>query len=72
MVLTFFGKFSLQHMMKLYEISYFICEVSYFKGGGEFYDTLVGAELPKIAFSQLWPQLLMNWADFWYGGSILV
>ena len=39
--------------------------------GGGFYDTL-GAEIPKIAFSQLWPQLLMDRADFWYGGSFLV
>ena len=35
------------------------------------YDTL-GAELPKIAFSQLWPQLLKDCADFRYGGSVLV
>ena len=39
--------------------------------GGEFYDTL-GAEVPKIAFSQLWPQLLMDRADFWHGDSFLV
>ena len=41
------------------------------KKGGEFYDTL-GAEVPKIAFCQLRPHLLMDWADFWYGGSFLV
>ena len=39
--------------------------------GGEFYDTL-GAEVPKIAICQLSPHLLMDWADFWYGGSFLV
>ena len=41
------------------------------KGGGEFYDTL-GAEVPKIAICLLSPHLLMDWADFWYGGSFLV
>ena len=40
------------------------------KGGG-FYDTLE-SEVPKIAFSQLWPQLLMDRADIWYDGSFLV
>ena len=40
------------------------------KGGG-FYDTL-GAEVPKIAICLLSPHLLMEWADFWYGGSFLV
>ena len=39
--------------------------------GGVFYDTL-GSEVPKIAFSQLWPQLLMDRADFWHGDSFLV
>ena len=39
--------------------------------GGEFYDTL-GSEVPKIAICQLRPHLLMDWADFWYGGSFLV
>ena len=41
------------------------------KRGGVFYDTL-GSEVPKIAFSQLWPQLLMDRADFWHGDSFLV
>ena len=39
--------------------------------GGEFYDTL-GAEVPKIAFCQLRPHLLMDLAKVWYGGSFLV
>ena len=39
--------------------------------GGVFYDTL-GSEVPKIAFSQLWPQLLMDRTDFWHGDSFLV
>ena len=40
--------------------------------GRDFYDTL-GAEVPKITFSLLWPHLWMDyWADFCYGGSFLV
>ena len=39
--------------------------------GGLFYDTL-GAEVPKIAICLLSPHLLIDWADFWHGGSFLV
>ena len=48
-----------------------VCQDIALKKGGGFYDTL-GSEVPKIAFSQLWPQLLMDRADFWHGDSFLV
>ena len=41
------------------------------KGGGALYYTL-GAKVPKIAICQLSPHVLMDGADFWYGGSFLV
>ena len=69
------GKF-LNYTIYIFYLNIFIictfCEVkNIFRKGGLFYDTL-GAEVPKIAICLLSPHLLMEWADFWYGGSFLV